>query len=116
MRSKAALLESTKQHKLMIKNELAVISNKTTNIARNVFIIGCIATGAYLLYKAFSIEEDEKEIEVNKKKEVKRGNSFSGLGRIGKVLSHQALLFFLNESKNKIQEYLNDIEKDGADS
>lgn len=113
MKTKEALLKSSQQHKLMLKNELNTISNKTTHIARNVLIIGSIATGAYLLYKLLADDNEEEEI-VKEKKSSESGDFFSGIGRVAKVLTHQALLFILSESKSKIQEYLNEIEKDGV--
>ena len=114
MKTKEALLESSKRHKFMLKNELMSISNKTTNVARNVLLIGGITTGAYLLYKLIS-DDESVEVEKSENKTIQKFTT-SGIGRVGKVLINQALLFVLNESKNKIQEYLNEIEKDAANT
>lgn len=111
MKTKKALLESSQQHKLLIKKELTALSNKTTGVARNLLIVGSVIGGAYLLYKSFSEEEivdDEREKSTKKIP--------SGLGRIGKVITQQAWLYILAESKHQIQGYLNKLDNNGDNS
>lgn len=114
MKTKEALLESSKRHKLMLKNELLLISDKTTLVARNIAVIGGVVAGAYLLFKLISQEDTDSEVP-EEKTSIKKFTP-SGIGRVGKVLINQALMFVLNEIKNRIQEYLNEIEKDAANT
>ena len=106
MKTKAALLASSQQHKNSIKNELKVMSDNTTAVTQKILIAGGVVFGAYMLYKMF-FEEYEVEQENKEGEKKKEEGSFA---RIGKVLSQQALLFLLHEGRERIQNYLDEIE------
>ncbi|MDH5367911.1 MAG: hypothetical protein OEW67_13070 [Cyclobacteriaceae bacterium] len=112
MKTKEDLLASSQKHKLLIKKELTALSGKTTEVVKKLMIAGTVISSAYLLYKLFS---DSEEVVVNEKEKSTKKTS-SGLGRIGKVITQQAWLYILSESKQQIQEYLNKLDDNGNDS
>ncbi|MDH5475532.1 MAG: hypothetical protein OEX22_07580 [Cyclobacteriaceae bacterium] len=107
MKYKEVLLELSKKHEELLKDELLVFSKKTTEFAKNIAIISGVISSVFLLYKALYGEGN---------KEKKKCNSPSGFGRIRKVLIQQASLYVLEASKQKIQDYLNEVERNGNHS
>ena len=112
MKTRDALLESSRQHKLALKKELEAMAVSTTNIAKKLAVIGAMAAGAYLLFQYFN-EEEESDDEPSGNQSAKQS---TGWRRVGKVLAHQAVLHVLNDSKNRIQEYLAKIEENEKSS
>ena len=107
MKTREALIESSRQHKQFLKQELSSFAENTTNIAKKLAIIGAVAAGAYLFLRYITDDEEETKVVKNENR-----NNSSGWQRVGKVLAQQALLHLLSDSKNKIQEYLTKLEQD----
>lgn len=103
-RTKEQILKSSEQHRQSIRQELSNITSQTNDIAQKALIGGVIAALSFGLLKLLSRDTDKKQI--------KRMAIQSGWSRVGKVLTHQAVLYILKESREKIMEYINSLEKD----
>jgi len=105
MKTKEELLKSSIKHEQLIKEELTDISNKTTEIVRNLAIIGAVIGGAFIVYKIFADEETSTKPGKKQAKSV----SESAFSRFAKLATQKALLYVLAGSKEKIQNYINEL-------
>ena len=100
MQSRAFLEKSAERHKLLLKKEMSSVSKKAINNTLRFIILGGVAGISYLILRNSDTS--------------KKSKSKTPWQRISSVLIKKVMLVVLEEGRNKIEAYLDELK--GNDS